>query len=94
METESSSQDSDHKSNEIIKLMENKNPVIRLITYGKIKRMMNSYIDSDLSKKDKNLIRGLWIRKIKDFDEDYQAKLKGKTMYQRLHSIQINESIS
>lgn len=51
--------------------MENKNPMIRLITYGKIKRMMNSYIDTNLSKKDKNLLRGLQTRKIKDFDEDY-----------------------
>ena len=51
--------------------MENKNPMIRLVMMGKIKKMIKSYIGATpLTQLDKNLIRGLYKRKLKDFDED------------------------
>ena len=51
--------------------MDSKNPMIRLIIYGKLKRMMKSYVGDKVKPVDKKLMRGVFIRKIKDFDEDY-----------------------
>jgi len=52
--------------------MENQNPMIRLMIYGKIKRMMTKYEGQRLKTQDKNLMRGIFKKKIKDFDEDYR----------------------
>jgi len=71
IETESSSSDSDDNQFDTLKMMENKNPMIRLMIYGKIKRMMIWYLGKKLSLEDRNLIRGLFKKKIKDFDEDF-----------------------
>ena len=38
--TSSSSSDSDDNNYDPVRLMENKNPMVRLITYGKVKKMM------------------------------------------------------
>lgn len=43
VESNSSSSDSDDNQNDTLKLMENQNPMIRLIVYGKLKKMMMSY---------------------------------------------------
>jgi hypothetical protein len=54
-----------------MRLMENKHPIVKLMIYGKLKRMMNSYIGETLKQEDKNLIRGVFTRKLKDFDDNY-----------------------
>ena len=51
--------------------MESKNPMIRLVIYGKIKRMINSYKVAKLKAIDRRLFRGLFIKNLKEFDEDY-----------------------
>ena len=44
IETSSSSQDSDNNNKfDTFKLMENKNPIIRLVFFGKMKKMIMSY---------------------------------------------------
>ncbi len=44
IETSSSSQDSDNNNRfDSIKLMESKNPMIRLVLFGKMKKMIKSY---------------------------------------------------
>jgi len=50
--------------------MESKNPMIKLVIFGKLKKMINSYKNQKLGDIDKRLLRGLFIRKLKDFDED------------------------
>ena len=49
--------------------------MIRLIIFGKMKRMMNDFKTGNEAKKidkiDRRLFRGLFIRKLKEFDEDY-----------------------
>ena len=52
--------------------MENKNPMIRLVIFGKIKRMINSYKHKKLTTIDRRLFRGLFIKNLKDFDEDFK----------------------
>lgn len=43
IESQSSSSDSDDNKYDTLKLMENRNPMLRLIVYGKLKKMMMSY---------------------------------------------------
>eukprot|EP00350_Pseudokeronopsis_sp_OXSARD2_P013434 CAMPEP_0170549354 /NCGR_PEP_ID=MMETSP0211-20121228/7509_1 /TAXON_ID=311385 /ORGANISM="Pseudokeronopsis sp., Strain OXSARD2" /LENGTH=69 /DNA_ID=CAMNT_0010855311 /DNA_START=277 /DNA_END=486 /DNA_ORIENTATION=- len=58
--------------------------MIRLMIYGKIKRMIMWYLGRDISKKDRNLLRGLFKKKIKDFDENFRDKQENKTLMSRL----------
>ncbi|CDW79542.1 UNKNOWN [Stylonychia lemnae] len=95
IETSSSSEDSDNNKNYYTsKLMESKNPMIRLVIFGKLKKMVQSYKNQKLKELDKRLLRGLFIRKLKDFDEDLQDKLKNKTLLMRLSEILIKKSAS
>lgn len=48
METSSSSSDSDNNAYDVVRLMENKNPLVRLVTYGKIKKMMKHFVNSNI----------------------------------------------
>ena len=43
VETSSSSSDSDDNNYDPVRLMENHNPMVRLITYGKVKKMMGQF---------------------------------------------------
>jgi hypothetical protein len=70
IESQSSSCDSDDQKFETLKLMDHKNPYIRLIIFGKMKKMLMSYADKKLKTLDKNLIRGIYLRHIKDFEEE------------------------
>jgi hypothetical protein len=52
--------------------MDHKNPLIRLGIYGRLKRMVETFKNQDLEKMDqteKRLIRGIFIKKLQDFDE-------------------------
>jgi hypothetical protein len=64
--------------------MESKNPLIKLAFYGKLKKMVNSYKDCKLKTVDKRLLRGLFIRNLKDFDEDYKEFISNKTLLMRI----------
>ena len=55
--------------------MENKNPMIRLVLFGKMKKMIKSYEGAKFEQIDKRLFRGLFTRNLKDFDEDYYEKI-------------------
>lgn len=79
LETSSSSSDSDNGINDTVTLMENKNPMVRLTTYGKIKKMMTEFENKKLDPMEKNMIRGMFQRKLKDFAEKQQENSKNKT---------------
>lgn len=70
IETTESSTDSDDNKLDTMRLMESKNPLIRFSIYRKIKRMMNSFKEDKLKSYEKNLLKGVYMRKIKDFKED------------------------
>lgn len=69
METSTSSSDSDDNLYEPMRLMENKNPLVRLVIYGKIKKMVKAFKDQNVDSLEKNLMRGMFKRKLKDFNE-------------------------
>jgi hypothetical protein len=49
--------------------MENQNPMVRLITYGKVKKMMIQFKNKNIDYLEKNMMRGMFRRKLKDFAE-------------------------
>lgn len=49
--------------------------MIRLVFFGKMKKMITSYQDDKIKKIDRRLFRGLFMRNLKDFDEDYKDKI-------------------
>ena len=50
--------------------MESKNPLVRFTVYRKIKRMMDTFKEEKIKSYERNLLRGVFLRKIKDFKED------------------------
>ena len=53
-----------------MRLMESNNPMVRLITYGKVKKMVTQFEDNKLDPMEKNMLRGMYQRKLKDFAEE------------------------
>lgn len=45
---------------------------------------MNSYVGQKLRTIDKNLLKGIYIRKLKDFKEDYVTNFGSKSLFARL----------
>ena len=73
IETSSSSENSDYNAKfDFPALMDSKDPKIRLSVYAKLKRMISSLKGAKLKTIDRRLLRGLFLRKLNDFDEDYR----------------------
>ena len=73
IETSSSSCDTDDANNpmHLPSQMEARNPQVRLAVFSKIKRMIGSYSGQKVKNIDRRLLRGLFLRNLKDFNEDY-----------------------
>lgn len=84
IDTDSSSSDEDVNKYDTLRLLENENPMIKLIVLGRMKRMMKSYEGGHLQEIDKKLMRGIYLRNIKDFQEDYDEVMGNKTLLSRL----------
>jgi hypothetical protein len=81
IDTSSSSEDSDDqvKLNKI-RLLDSPNPFIKLGAIAKIKKLLDTYKNDPLENTDKRLIRGLYARKLKDYEEDGAMQNKIKFM--------------
>lgn len=84
LESESSSTDSDYNQHDTMNLLENKSQIIRLMMIVRLRKMIYTYKDSNLEKIDKQLIKGLFYRHIKDFDELEKEKFANRSLLQRL----------
>lgn len=88
IESSSSSGDSDTNNKfDQINLMENKNPMVRLVFFGKLKKMIADYRNQKLNDTDRKLLRGLFVKRIRDFDEDYKERMKDRPLIERLVSV-------
>lgn len=83
IETSSTSSDSDDNKFDELKLMESKNPMVRLVQYGNIKKMMKGFQNAQLTDLERNMMRGLYIRSLKDFNESVRKSSK-QSLYERL----------
>jgi hypothetical protein len=62
---------SDSKSKfDTIKLMDSKNPLIRLSIFGRLKKMLATYSRKKIGNLDRRILRGLYLRNLNDFDEE------------------------
>ncbi|CDW91220.1 UNKNOWN [Stylonychia lemnae] len=84
IETSSSSSDSDNNNYDTVRLMENTNPLIRLVMFGKLKKMMTGFSGKQLEPLERNMMRGMFIRKLKDFAEDARNLTENQTLLERL----------
>lgn len=57
-----------------MRLMENKNPLVKLVAFGKIKKKMNQFKGKQINSLERNMMRGLFIRKIKDYSEELRNR--------------------
>ena len=67
-------------------MMESKNPTVRLSVYGKIKKIMNSYKDLELTEVDRKALRGLFVKNLKEFDEEHRERMSKLPLLDRLRS--------
>lgn len=81
MNENTSSSDSDDGRFSTFRLMESKDPMLRLMIFGKLKKMINSFIGVKLNEIDKKLIRGIFLKKHKDFDEQLQEMSENMTLF-------------
>jgi hypothetical protein len=72
-------------------MMESKNPAIRLSVYGKIKKVMNSYKELELTEIDRRVLRGLFVKNLKEFDEDHRERMSKLPLLERLLKDDFNE---
>ena len=69
VETSSSSTDSDYNENDPLQMMEHKNPAVKLITYGRLKKMMKQFEGKPIDNLERNMMKGMFKRRLKDFVE-------------------------
>ena len=94
IESSSSSGDSDTVNKfDIINMMEEKNPAVRLSVYGKIKKVINSYKDIELSDIDRKALRGLFVKNLKEFDEDHRERMSKVSLLDRLRRNASNDVV-
>ena len=72
-------------------MMEEKNPAVRLSVYGKIKKVINSYKDIELSDIDRKALRGFFVKNLKEFDEDHRERMSKVSLLDRLQRNANNE---
>lgn len=52
--------------------------------YGKLKKMMQGFLGRKIEPLERNMMRGMFIRKIKDFAEDARDQAENETMLERI----------
>jgi len=75
IETTSSSSDSDHHKYDTIKLLNDKKALVRLSQVMKLKKHLNEYKDQELAQRDRNLIKGIFIRQPRKYKEDEEENV-------------------
>ena len=88
IESSSSSGNSDTNNKfDTISLMESPNPMIRLVVFSKLKKIIMNYRNQNLNEVDRRLLRGLFVKHLRDFDEEMKEKTKRKSLVDRLGEI-------
>lgn len=76
---------SDSKSKfDTIRLMDNPNPLIRLSIFGRLKKMIKGYQGTKIETIDRRILRGLYLRNLKDFDEKIIDEMSNISLLERL----------
>jgi len=57
---------------------------VKLVTYGKVKKMMKQFKDSNVDYFERNMMRGMFRRKLKDFAEQQVEAQESVSLIDRL----------
>ncbi|CDW79323.1 UNKNOWN [Stylonychia lemnae] len=88
LESQSSSSDSDDHQFDTLKLLDDKNDLVKLSAIQKIKRNLNHYSDNVLDHIDKNLLRGIYLRRQREREEVLSDNDRmNSPLYMRTNSI-------
>lgn len=58
--------------------------MIRLVMFGKLKKMMMQFTGKNVETLERNMMRGMYIRRLKDFAEEQREIAENQTMLDRL----------
>ena len=75
VETSNSSSDSDDNKYDIVKLKQSKNSLVRLSSAIKIKKSLQWFTDHPMDENEKNLIKGVYVRRPKENLEEESKRL-------------------
>lgn len=89
VETSSSSTDSDYNENDPLQMMEHRNAMVRLIAYGRLKKMMIQFQGKPLDSLERNMMKGMFKRRLKDFKELLREEAAEKPLFDRLRDIDV-----
>lgn len=64
--------------------MDNSNPLIRLSIFGRLKKMVGSYRGEELTVTDRRILRGLYKRNLRDFDDELNDYAKNTSLFKRI----------
>ena len=59
-----------------IRLLDSPNPFVKLGAISRMKKLLDTYKEESLENTDKRLIRGLYQRNLKDYEEDGALQIK------------------
>ena len=62
IESTSSSSDSDHYNYDLMKLIDNKNDLIKISAISRVRKYLKYYEDNPMSNNDKELLAGIFVR--------------------------------
>jgi hypothetical protein len=86
VETSSSSEESDYEAkNDTVRRMDSSSSYIRFATYSKLKKVVTSYKDDELDTTDRRILRGLFRKNLKDFDEKQEPSWKKLEFQSRIN---------
>jgi len=72
--------------------MDSSSPYIRFATYSKFKKVVTSYKDDELDTTDRRILRGLFRKNLKDFDEKQEPSWKKSEFKSRINGGQVVKS--
>ena len=86
VETSNSSSDSDDNKYDIVKLKQSKNSLVRLSSAIKIKKSLQWFTDHPMDENEKNLIKGVYVRRPK---ENLEEESKRLTLQDRIINVKV-----
>lgn len=70
IESSNSSSDSDDNKYDPVKLLEDKNNLVKLSAAVKVQKCLNDLVHNQMDEDEKNLVRGIFFRKPQDYLEE------------------------
>ena len=81
--TSSKDSDSDHAL-EYQMILESKDPYVKISALQKMKSIISDYNGKKIKPVDRRLFRGIFMRNLKEFEEDFHERRSKMTLFEKL----------